>query len=133
MKNLLLGAILLAVLWFIMDSGTDTELKQQYTLDLICALVTGSEAMTVEAARMQKILDSNNIVINESEVNSAISHWLNVYSVNSYSDLVQNHEFIMMCKYNACNYEGRGIETCIKEKIDTCFKYGISKNACIGE
>ncbi|MDA9558272.1 hypothetical protein N9R79_12405 [Vibrio sp.] len=132
MKEFAIGILVVLILWLFMDSGTDTVGKQQYAFDVMCALETDSEAMLIEARRMGKKLADNGIVMNDSEVETAINHWLRVYNVNSYEELTVNPEFMMVCKYNACMYEEKGMESCISEKVDTCFEYGLSRSQCIG-
>ena len=130
MKKLIVVVLVVAGLWYLADLNTDEVGKQQYTFDLICARVTGSEAMRKEANRMDKILTDNGVIMNESEVISARNHWVRVYDVNSYQELIQNSEFLINCKYNACIYEGFETKACIQKKVDSCLGNDISYNNC---
>lgn len=130
MKKFIVGVVTILGLCYLIDCSTNESTKQIYALDLICASEAGSEVLKKEASRMEKILIERSVSLNENDFISETNHWLRIYEVSSYKELIKKPNFIFTCEYNACIYEGSEPEICIGEKVESCLEYGVSYNEC---
>lgn len=123
--------IIVALVWFMVSSGGDKMIRDQYARTLLCVAVTGSQATEKELVRLHEIIIKDGGEINKSDIAAANIHWQVMFDADSLSELITSPKFQISCHHEACLLEGHNLEQCAEQLVDACFQYNLSKKECL--
>ncbi|MCF7482584.1 hypothetical protein L3V31_12685 [Vibrio sp. J1-1] len=131
MAKIIAGIIFIALVWFIVSSGGDKIIKDQYVRTLFCAAITGDQATEKELVRLHELILKDGRDINKSDMEAASIHWQVMFDVDSLAELIASPKFQISCHHDACLLEGHNRKQCSEDLIDACFQYNLSKKECL--